>query len=476
MLNFDEKLRKYKKIYIYPRNNHFKSIGKISRFNITKTSKTKSRLNQLLLDNNINQKNKTFMNYLNSKTSSNYYLKTKNKISLDYNLGTFHRNKSFKNNYILYNKNKNNNIINKYDEILEELRNMKQSGKSININININNDYQIKNNRKSRTLNKSSHKSLYEEINSKRNIINNNPEKNEQKENNNNINDDTKNTNIKINNNIKEKSIDFIKNIKVNEREKFNKEKDTKNSSQKIELIKSKINEINNIFKERSRSTPSNNVLTTYESNNTNYNTNNNSNIKYMSSTEEKNLNNYYKNIKEDILKNNKINFNTFNNEYSVNYLKTNNKTFKKQSDDLTIKEKYLYKNNKTYNNKNINLNISLFNEETDNQIQNWINKEKKNKELKKNLDINKKIVYFDVDGGNRGFQNYQISNKYFHNNEIFLKGSNKPIKSINLGDYFDLELSKFNNKLNNFNYIKHKNQNRNQNIINSGHIFKPIY
>ena len=44
-------------------------------------------------------------------------------------------------------------------------------------------------------------------------------------------------------------------------------------------------------------------------------------------------------------------------------------------------------------------------------------------------------------------------------------------LNQFNLGDFFDLELIRFNNNLNNYNNIK-----KITNIIHLRHIFKPIY
>lgn len=198
------------------------------------------------------------------------------------------------------------------------------------------------------------------------------------------------------------------------------------------------------------------------------------------SMTEEKDNKNYYINIKEDFLNNKKLNFSNLNNIFnSNNSINSYIKNIKNQNDSnagqdsFIIKERYLYKNNINANN-NINLNISLlFSEDTDNQIKNWIKKEKKVSEFQKNKEKNQNILFFDSIINNKEFDNYQISNKYF-NNKIFLNkkvNNRKPIKSMNFGDYFDLELSKFKNKLNNFNYYS-----INQNNDNSRHIFKPIY
>ena len=121
--NFDEKLRKFKKIYVHPRNNNFKSMNKLSN-NINQKSKLKSNLINLLFDNNIvtQKNNRSFLNCFNHKTTSNNYLKSTNRKNIEYNYDSFNR---YKNNCLMLNK--NNNIFDKYEEILDELRNMKQN-------------------------------------------------------------------------------------------------------------------------------------------------------------------------------------------------------------------------------------------------------------------------------------------------------------------------------------------------------------
>ena len=135
-----------------------------------------------------------------------------------------------------------------------------------------------------------------------------------------------------------------------------------------------------------------------------------------------------------------------------------------KNNVDIIINEKYLKTNNDL--DLNLNYNTLKIHKEGDNKIQKWIFKEKRNKEIKKGL--NDELFYEDKNN-NKDFQNYKLSNKYFINNTLF--NDKRPFKSINLGKYFDLELSRFNNKLNNFNHVK-----KAKNIINSKHIFKPIY
>ena len=280
------------------------------------------------------------------------------------------------------------------------------------------------------------------------------------------------NGNIRITNmNHENKKLNILKKIFIN-----NKKTIKRDNNKKPQKLKIKINKISNkytINEKRNKSIP---II--YHISSSTKNNNKVNQVKFKSNTEIKNHKNYYiDNIKEDILKNNKLNYNKINSTISnVDYSKKEFKNLNESnniSNNYIIKERYLNKENKN-NNNNINLDISLFNEETDNQIKNWINKEKKSKELPK-MKSNKNIFIFE--SINRQFHNYQISNKYFNNNEFMMinnKINNKPIKSINLGDYFDLELSRFNNRLNNYNY---NNKNiQNTNTINSRHIFKPIY
>ena len=510
--NFDERMRKYKKIYIYPRNNNFKNKDDISAINIKKQFRIKNNLNTLIIDNNdIVQKSKSFLNYFSSKTSSNHYLKSKNKINFDYNNAeSFQRNLTCKKHHNIFYKNMSkNNILDKYEEILEELKYMKQNNKSININININNDFKIHNKKKSKSLSKcstvSSQKNSYENNNNNNNNndINKNILNDQEKTKTNDrkdifINDCVKdksysndkhtnkniklflrknnsNGNIRITNmNHENRKLNILKKIFINNKKTIKKE-----NNKKPQKLKIKINKISNkytINEKRNKSIP----IIYHISSSTNKN---NNKAKFKSNSEIKNHKNYYlDNIKEDILKNNKLNYNKINNtintisnaDYSKNEFRSLNESnnISNNSNNYIIKERYLNKENK--NNNNINLDISLLNEETDNQIKNWINKEKKSKELPK-MKSNKNIFIFE--SINRQFHNYQISNKYFNNNEFMMinnKINNKPIKSINLGDYFDLELSRFNNRLNNY-YYNNKNI-QNTNTINSKHIFKPIY
>ena len=173
--------------------------------------------------------------------------------------------------------------------------------------------------------------------------------------------------------------------------------------------------------------------------------------------------NNYFKkNISPDA--NKKTIFNLF---------QKNDFTSKLTEDNFKIKEKPLYnKNNENDpNNKNDN-NISELNEDIDSKINNWMIREKN---LKQNqCCLGKNYFYVENNGINREFQNYQYSNKYFCNNLDLKNGYRLQIKSMNFGDFFDLELNKFDTKLNKANNKKRKFQFSNKNEPKK--IFKPIY
>ena len=494
---FDSKIRKYKKIYIYPRNNNFKNEDKISIYKLKHTSKLKYNLSNLLEEkNNITENTKSFLKYYIPKTSSNHNIKAKNKLRSDYRFDSFQSKKNSKKILDIFNENQNSNIYDKYEEILEELRYIKQNNKSININININNDCHINRKKKSKSITCLSSKNKLYDYKITNDIILNEQEKNKIEKNNfnrikalfkNNIIDIFNNNNIKenINNNIDLKSNIYnskeylsiennnkIKNINkidfnTKEKKKLNQKESYIKKPKKLEIIKSKINNINNIIKERCKSNPKKiNISNIFD--------NNKSKGQYpknISNTEEKNNKNYYIEINDEISNNNKYNLNTNNNSFKIEEYNIYNSNKKKMNENeensFIIKERNLSKNNK--------VNISLFNEETDNQIQNWINKEKRNKEYKKENDKNKNknFLFFDKIN-NKEFHKYQISNKYFNSNDIFIDkqiNNKKPFKSINLGDFLNLELSKFNNRLNNNNYIQ-----KSTNTINARHIFKPLY
>ena len=479
--DFDSKIRKYNKIYIYPRNNNFKNENKISTYKINHHPKLKYNLSNLFLDkNNITEKTKSFLKYYIPKTTSNHNIRDKNKFSIDYQFNSFQRNKSSTKKLKIFHENHNtNNIFELYEEILEELRYIKQNNKSININININNDCQMKTKKKSKSISCLTSKNKLEKINNE----NNNFRK---------IKDLFKNNILDIfsNNNLKEninKNIDLKKNINntkdylsidnnkkiknlhkiyVNgNNKKILSQKRYFGRKHKLGNIKSKIYKINNINKERCKSNPKNiDISNTFE--------NNKSKIKNPTNTEEKKNNNYHIDINEEISNKNIFSINKSNNSFnhkSEKYNIYNNKKSENEENSFIIKERNLPKN---YSNINSNVNISLFNEETDSQIQKWINKEKNNKESQKENDKNKYNFFDNIN--NKKFHNYQISHKYFNNNEIFMNNqinNKKPFKSINLRDYLDLELNKFNNRINKYNNIQ-----KSSNTINTKHIFKPLY
>ena len=142
--------------------------------------------------------------------------------------------------------------------------------------------------------------------------------------------------------------------------------------------------------------------------------------------------------------------------------------SFNKWSSKLSlIKEKSLYNKN---NEKDLNNNISEINEDIDSKIKNWIAKEKN---LKQNqCCLGKDYFYVENDCINKEFQNYQYSNKYFCNNMDIKNRYQLQIKSINFSDFFDLELNKFDNKLNNNRKRQFQFNNKNE----PKKIFKPIY
>ena len=487
---FDEKIKKYKKIYIYPRNNHFRANENLSSLNTKPNLKLKYNINQLLLENsnidkNFAQKNKSFMNYINSKTSLNPYLNTLSQNTLGNNFYFLQRNKSSNNIF-----NKKNYFQNRHQKVIEELKIMQKSNNVINIdniinnninnnkNNNINNNmtfnYQKINNCKSKSINCtaiSSKKNLYDRI-INRNYINNNDNNKTYINENNELSKklDTINNTLlyeqkitkrknKSKYNIEKKKISKIFNL-----EKIKKLKGIsagklyiKNNSKKENIIKSKLNKIKVFANKKSNSTPKKNIiLRTCENRIKN---------KYKFFIDQNYFGDYSTNNTEFFYKNNNtINnidtSNTFNlYTYSCDYSK--NKKIKNKV-DLFLNEKYL----KTTNGPELNLNINTINlNEDESKINNWIHKEKRTKEIKKGLNDE---LFFE-EKNNKDFQNYKLSNKYFNNNTLF--NYRRPFNSINLGKYFDLELSRFNNKLNNFNHVK-----KAKNIINSKHIFKPIY
>ena len=177
---FKEKIKKYKKINIYPRNNHFRTNENISPLNPKPNIRIKYNLNQLLLENsnynnNFSQKNKSFMNYINSKTSLNPYFNviTENKFENKYNY--LPRNKSSNNIF-----NKKNYFQSRHQKVLDELNIMKKNNDIINIHNKINNNlninYQKNNKYKSKSINSTaitSKKNLYDKIINRNPLINN---------------------------------------------------------------------------------------------------------------------------------------------------------------------------------------------------------------------------------------------------------------------------------------------------------------
>ena len=487
---FQEKIKKYKKINIYPRNNHFRTNENISPTNKRPNLRIKYNINQLLLENinynNFSQKNKSFMNYINSKTSINPYFNVTTKKHSENNFSLFPRNKSSSNIF-----NKKDYFLNKHQKVLEELNNMKKNNtiihinnnmnSNININNNMNINYPLKKNYKSKSISSiSSKKNLYDKIISKNLIMNseNKTYNNENEELNKKI--DTLNNTLlneqkiskrknKIKYDIEKKKIKEIINL-----ERAKKLKgisagriNFKTKYKKGEIIKSKLNKIKLSVHKKIKSTPKKNViLRTCE---------NRINNKYRIFIDKNYFGNNYNNNQINTTElyfnyNNTANAidldrNFDQNNYSCDYSKNKPKNKKiKDNVDLMLKEKYLKTNVEPEMNFNLNT-FNLYNEE-ENKIHNWIFKERRNKDITKGLNDE---LFFENKNNNKDFQKYKLSNKYFNNDILF--NEKRPFKSINIGKYFDLELSRFNNKLNNFNHVK-----KAKNIINSKHIFKPIY
>ena len=481
---FKEKIKKYKKINIYPRNNHFRTNENISPLNPKPNIRIKYNLNQLLLENsnynnNFSQKNKSFMNYINSKTSLNPYFNviTENKFENKYNY--LPRNKSSNNIF-----NKKNYFQSRHQKVLDELNIMKKNNDIINIHNKINNNLNInyhKNNKyKSKSINSTaitSKKNLYDKIINRNPLINNenNTYNNENNELNKKI--DTLNNTLLNEQKItkrKNKMKYDIEKKKIKEIITLEKAKKIKGisagrisfktTSKKEGIIKSKLNKIKVFIHKKVKSTPKKNViLRTCENRIKN---------KYRIFIDQNYLGNYSTNNIEYLYQNNNtinaldlgLNYNYNNYSCDCNKIKHRNKIIKNDV-DLILKEKYLMTNIEPDLNLNLNT-FNLYNNEQDNKIHNWIFKEKRNKDIKKGLNDE---LFFEDKNNNKGFQNYKLSNKYFNNDTLF--NDRRPFKSINLGKYFDLELSRFNNKLNNFNHVK-----KAKNVINSKHIFKPIY
>ena len=483
---FQEKMKKYKKINVYPRNNHFRTNENISPTNKKPNLGIKQNLNQLLFENssyNYNsKKNNSFMNYINSKTSLNPYFNIINKNAMENSYNYLQRNKSSNNIF-----NKKNYYLNRHQKVLEELSIMKKNNNVMNINNNMNNNinndmnfnYQLQKNYKSKSIGGTaitSKKNLYDKIIS-RNLMANKENKSFNTENNelNKKLDNLNNTLLyeqkiskgknKIKYDIEKKKIKEIINL---ERAKKLKgisagRLNFKNNGKKGEIIKSKLNKIKLSVNKKIKSSPKQNVI--------------------LRTCENKIKNKYKLFIDQNYFGNNSKNnielyfnySNTLNpsdlgksynhNNYSGDYTNIKHRNKKIKNDvDLIMNEKYLNTNIEPEVNLNINT-LNIYNEQ-ENKIHNWIFKEKKNKVIKKGLNDE---LFFEDKNNNKDFQNYKLSNKYFNNDTLF--NNRRPFKSINLGKYFDLELSRFNNKLNNFNHVK-----KAKNIINSKHIFKPIY
>jgi hypothetical protein len=255
-------------------------------------------------------------------------------------------------------------------------------------------------------------------------------------------------------------NLEKLKKIKGISAEKLN----IKNRTKKSDIIKSKLNKIKIFANKRSNSSPKKNVILRTCANKikNKYKIFIEQNFKVdnsINNTEYFSKNNTISNIEPN---------KTYNYNYSCDYTinKHKNRIIKNKVENI-INDKYL-KTTNVEPELNLNLNtINLYeNNEGDNKIKQWISKEKRNKNIiKKRLNDE---LFYEEKNNNKDFQNYKLSNKYFNNNTLF---NRKPFNSNNLGKYFDLELNRFNNKLNNFNHVK-----KARNIINSKHIFKPIY
>ena len=485
---FEEKIKKYKKIHIYPRNNHFRGNENLSSFNSNTDLKLKFNLTQLLLDNNNYKKNnsiknKTFMNYINSKTSLNPYYNSITQNTLESSINFLQRNKSSNNIF-----NKKNYFQNRHQKVIEELKLLQKNNNvqinisnSISNNLNNNTSFNYQKINKSKSINCTaitSKKNLYDRIINK-SLIGNNINKTFNNENN----ELTKKLDIlnstllfeqkisknknKLKYNIEKKKIsqlfnlEKLKKIKGISAEKLN----IKNRTKKSDIIKSKLNKIKIFANKRSNSSPKKNVILRTCANKikNKYKIFIEQNFKVdnsINNTEYFSKNNTISNIEP-----NKT-YNYYN--YSCDYTKNKHKNRKiKNKVDNIINDAYL-KTSNIEPQLNLNLNtLNLYeNNEGDNKIKQWISKEKRNKNIiKKRLNDE---LFYEEKNNNKDFQNYKLSNKYFNNNTLF---NRKPFNSNNLGKYFDLELNRFNNKLNNFNHVK-----KARNIINSKHIFKPIY
>jgi hypothetical protein len=490
---FEEKIQKYKKIHIYPKNTHFRGNENLTSINSKTDLKLKYNLTQLFLEsnnyNNNSIKNKSFMNYINSKTSLNPYYNSIAQNNLESSINFLQRNKSSNNIF-----NKKNYFQNRHQKVIDELKLLQRNNNVTNnisntINNNISNNLNNKNNFNFQKISINKSKSInYSAITSKKNlydrIINRSLKANNYNKSFNNENNeltkklDTLNNTLlfeqkiakdknKIKYDIEKKKITKLFNLeKLKKIKGFSADKiKIKNMPKKSDIIKSKLNKIKIFANKRNKSSPKKNaILRTCQNKIKN---------KYKLFIEQNYLDNLSINNTEFFSKNNTINNiepnKTYNYNYSCDYTinKHKNRIIKNKVENI-INDKYL-KTTNVEPELNLNLNtINLYeNNEGDNKIQEWIYKEKRNKNIiKKRLNDE---LFFEEKNSNKDFQNYKLSNKYFNNNTLF--NNRKPFNSKNLGKYFDLELNRFNNKLNNFNHVK-----KARNIINSKHIFKPIY
>ena len=162
------------------------------------------------------------------------------------------------------------------------------------------------------------------------------------------------------------------------------------------------------------------------------------------------------------------------NKKVIFNLFQKNDLTSKLLGDNFIIKEKPVFNKNNENDliHKNDNKNNYENNEDIDSKIKHWMVKEKK---LKQNqFCLGKNYFYVENNNVNKEFQNYQYSNKYFSNNMDLKNGYRLQVKSMNFCDFFDLELNKFDDKLNKVNNQKRQFQFNNKNEPKK--IFKPIY
>ena len=412
---FEEKIKKYKKIHIYPKNTHFRGNENLSSLNSKTDLKLKYNLTQLFLEsnnyNNNSIKNKSFMNYINSKTSLNPYYNSIAQNNLESSINFLQRNKSSNNIF-----NKKNYFQNRHQKVIDELKLLQRNNNVTNnisntINNNISNNLNNKNNFNFQKISINKSKSInYSAITSKKNlydrIINRSLKANNYNKSFNNENNeltkklDTLNNTLlfeqkiakdknKIKYDIEKKKITKLFNLeKLKKIKGFSADKiKIKNMPKKSDIIKSKLNKIKIFANKRNKSSPKKNaILRTCQNKIKN---------KYKLFIEQNYLDNLSINNTEFFSKNNTINNiepnKTYNYNYSCDYTinKHKNRIIKNKVENI-INDKYL-KTTNVEPELNLNLNtINLYeNNEGDNKIQEWIYKEKRNKNIiKKRLKL----------------------------------------------------------------------------------------